>query len=72
MKGNFKLKDDAKCIINEGIKESGNKLIHKKTENSQDITPEEFEEFIIKTGALGSFMIFRSDKKDDELGIDEL
>jgi len=36
------------------------------------MSAEEFEEFVIKSGAAGSFMIFRSSKKDDELGIDEL
>ena len=33
---------------------------------------EEFEDFIVNTGAAGSFMIFRSEKKDKEMGIDEL
>lgn len=40
--------------------------------NTKDLTREEFEEFIIKSGASGSFMVFRSDKKEDELGLDEL
>ena len=35
-------------------------------------TQEEFEEFIVKSGAKGSFMVYRTDKKDEELGIDEL
>ena len=72
MKANFKLNEDAKTIAKAGTKEINNKLVHKKTQSSEEITPEEFEEFIIKTGAAGSFMIFRSDKKDDELGIEEL
>ena len=38
----------------------------------KDLTPEEFEKFIIDSGAKGSFMIYRSIKKDDELGIDAL
>ena len=38
----------------------------------KDLTQEEFEEYIIKSGAKGSFMVYRSDKKDEELGIDEL
>ena len=38
----------------------------------KDLTQEEFEEYISKTGAKGSFMVYRSEKKDDELGIDEL
>ena len=39
---------------------------------SKDITEEEFEDFIVKAGAAGSFMVFRSSNKDDELGLDEL
>ena len=41
-------------------------------EHTKDLTREEFEEFIIKSGAAGSFMVFRSDKKEDELGLEEL
>ena len=37
-----------------------------------DLTKEEFEDFIIKAGAAGSYMVFRSKKKSDELGMDEL
>jgi len=40
--------------------------------NSSELTQKEFEEFIIKSGARGSFMVYRTDKKDQELGIDEL
>lgn len=39
---------------------------------TKDLTQEEFEEYISKSGAKGSFMIYRSEKKDDELGLDEL
>lgn len=38
----------------------------------KDLTQEEFEEYIAKSGAKGSFMVYRSTKKDDELGLDEL
>lgn len=41
-------------------------------DNSKNLTPEEFEDFIVKSGAKGSFMVYRSKKTDDELGIDEL
>ena len=41
-------------------------------DNSKNLTPEEFEDFIVKSGAKGSFMIFRSKNKKDELGIDQL
>ena len=38
----------------------------------KDLTPEEFEKFIIDSGAKGSFMVYSSNKKDDELGLDNL
>lgn len=38
----------------------------------RDLTQEEFEDYVIKSGAKGSFMIYRSTKKDDELGLDEI
>ena len=46
----------------------------KPTEVNQnkELTKEEFEEFVVNSGAKGSFMIYRSNKKDDEMGIDEL
>jgi len=43
-----------------------------KDDTTKDLTAEEFEDFIIKSGAKGSFMVYRSKKKDDELGIDKL
>jgi len=62
MKTNFKRKNPPK------------KPISKKSNKIKDsnLTPEEFEEFITKAGAAGSFMIFRSKKKQDELGLDQL
>ena len=54
-------------------KESSNNLTkYSGKDTAKDLTPEEFEDFILKSGAKGSFMIYRSKKKDDELGIDEL
>lgn len=43
-------------------------------ENSQnkETSRSEFEEFIIKSGAKGSFMVYRSTKQDDELGLEQL
>ncbi len=39
----------------------------------KDLTQEEFEQYVINSGAKGSFMIYRDTKsKKDELGIDEL
>ncbi len=62
MKSNFKdnYKDKKPTAISEIYEQKG------------DMTDEEFEKFIIESGARGSFMIYRSQKKDDELGIDEL
>ena len=40
--------------------------------NKKELTQEEFEEYIAKSGAKGSFMVYRSTKKEDELGLDEL
>tara|TARA_B100001167_G_C16469324_1_gene167123 strand:- start:211 stop:402 length:192 start_codon:yes stop_codon:yes gene_type:complete len=40
--------------------------------NTKSMTKEEFEKYILDSGAKGSFMIYRSDKKDEELGVDEL
>ena len=36
------------------------------------LSKEEFEDYVIKSGAKGSFMVYRTTKKDDELGIDEI
>ena len=73
MKGNFKLKDEGKTISNLDSKlGENNKLIFKKDDDEKEISAEEFEDFIVKSGAAGSFMIFRSEKKETEMGIDEL
>jgi hypothetical protein len=60
LKTNFR-KDDDKKIVEKIDKQ-----------NQKDLTPEEFEKFIVSSGAKGSFMVYRSPKKDDELGIDNL
>jgi len=44
----------------------------KKIDTHKDLTKDEFEEFVSKAGAKGSFMIFRSKNKKDEMGIDQL
>ena len=62
MKTNFKRKNPPKKSISKKPN---------KTKNS-NLSPKEFEEFIIKAGAAGSFMIFRSKKKQEELGLDQL
>lgn len=42
------------------------------TSDQKNLTQDEFEDFVSKSGAKGSFMIFRSKNKNDELGIDQL
>ncbi len=64
MKSNFK---PNKSKNNES--KNNESKINKKDD---EMTEEEFEEFVSKSGAAGTFMIFRSTKKDDEMGIDEL
>jgi len=60
LKSNFKIK-----------KNSNSKKREQK--DKTELTEEEFEEFVSKAGAAGTFMVFRSNiKKDDEMGIDEL
>ena len=63
MKTNFK---------KETNESSDNLTKYSGKDTAKDLTPEEFEDFILKSGAKGSFMIYRSKKKDDELGIDKL
>ena len=46
--------------------------ITKEIEEKKNYSQKEFEEFVSKSGAAGSFMIFRSEEKDTELGIDQL
>jgi len=54
------------------ISKNNNDKNQEKKENQQNLTKEEFEDYVVKSGAVGSFMIFRSKKKDDELGLEEL
>jgi hypothetical protein len=63
MKANFKLSKDVK---------HNEESVPSNDNYSKDITKEEFEDFIVKSGAAGSFMVFRSSKKEDELGLEEL
>ncbi len=58
------------------------KKIETNNENEQDsgsvenqnrtYTQEEFQDYVVKSGAKGSFMIYRSDNEDEELGIEEI
>lgn len=65
MKTNFKPKKS----IEENIDYSNEK---NNSEEEKTINQNEFEDFVSKSGAKGSFMIFRSKNKKDELGIDQL
>ncbi len=62
IRSNFKISKPSKII--------SEKKEEKKIE--KELSKSEFEDFMVKSGASGSFMVFRSDKKDNELGIDEL
>ena len=66
IRANFKIAktDNKEIVLNENNENN-------ETEKKQ-VTKEEFENYMLKTGAAGSFMIFRSEKKDDELGLEEL
>jgi len=63
IKANFKLSNQKNTV---------KKAKDENREETKELTSTEFEDFIIKSGAAGSFMIFRSEKKDEELGLDEL
>lgn len=52
-----------------GSKNNNSKNDEKVQEN---LTREEFENYLLQSGAAGSFMVFRSKQKKDELGLDEL
>ena len=64
MKTNFRKNKDSSLKSDETIPSD---IVEQK-----DLTQEEFEEYIIKSGVKGSFMVYRSDKKDEELGLEEL
>ena len=63
MKTNFQKKENASSEIKEKDDIDSEK---------KDLTQKEFEEYIAKSGAKGSFMVYRSTKKEEELGLDEL
>jgi len=65
LKANFNIKKNRES-------DDGTRVSEKSAESKKELTESEFEEFIVKSGAKGSFMIFRSNKKDEELGLEEL
>ena len=62
MKTNFRKNEDKESQIKDS----------QESTDKKDLTPEEYEKFIVDSGAKGSFMVYRSTKKDEELGLDEL
>ena len=64
------MKSNFKKILSPDNKES---LEKPDTETEKELSQEEFEQYVINSGAKGSFMIYRDAKsKKDELGIEEL
>lgn len=61
MKANFKVKKS----------DSLSKIENKESQDKK-LSQEDFEDFIVKSGAKGSFMVYRSKNKEDELGMDSL
>ena len=66
-----------KCVVkaNFSVKKNidlDNSSSDVQSSNNKEITEEEFEDYMSKAGAVGSFMVFRSNTKKDELGIDSL
>jgi hypothetical protein len=62
MKANFNIKKN----------DTLEKIKNQTPAENDELTQEEFEEFIVKSGAKGSFMVYRSSKKDDEMGLDSI
>lgn len=62
IRSNFKISKPSKIQT-----QKNDEIVEKK-----ELSKTEFEDFMVKSGASGSFMVFRSDKKENELGIDEL
>jgi len=63
MKTNFK-KNESDVVKNQDSNSDENQ--------NRTYTQEEFQDYIVKSGAKGSFMIYRSDNEDEELGIEEI
>jgi len=63
LKTNFRKNEDSPLEITDSLETDSEK---------KDLTKEEFEEYITKSGAKGSFMVYRSSNPDEELGLDEL
>ena len=54
------------------FKENKNQEVVSDDISNKELTAEEFEDYVVKSGARGSFMIYRSKNEDEEMGIDEL
>ncbi len=68
----YLIKANFKIAKTKNKREPKNDKVTEQNNMSQKDMKEEFEDYIVKSGAAGSFMIFRSDKKEDELGLEEL
>jgi hypothetical protein len=58
--------------VKTNFKETKNQEIVSDESSNKELTAEEFEDYVVKSGARGSFMIYRSKNEDEEMGIDEL
>lgn len=58
--------------ISKPAKNEDKKHVNTKMDKEKESAKDEWEEFMSKAGAAGSFMIYRSQKKEDELGLEEL
>ena len=52
--------------------ELSNKTFNEFDSSGKELTKEEFENYIMNSGAKGSFMVYRTNNKEEELGLDEL
>jgi len=68
---NYIIKMKTNFRKNENPSSESDKKTISNTEQ-KDLTQEEFEDYITKSGAKGSFMVYRSNQKDEELGLEEL
>lgn len=68
MKTNFRKEKDDDFDVSKS-----KTIINKIEVPDKQLTPKEFEDWVRKSGARGSFMIYRTkNNTDDELGLDEL
>ena len=64
---NYIIKMKTNFRKNENPSSESDKKTISNTEQ-KDLTQEEFEDYITKSGAKGSFMVYRSNQKDEDFG----